>query len=108
MKDVIYEKDIKSIVITDGVASLKYTKQNKDSNLYDLRYNYVTSENEMCCPYCGRVWDASEGQVCADCNGEAREVYASETVTDMIYSMLEDECTVRIEFWNGTKKEYSL
>ena len=108
MKDVIYERDIKNVTITDGVASLKYTKQTKDSNLYDLRYQYITVENELYCQYCGRTWHTSEGEVCADCRGEAREVYESETVADMIYSMLEDECTVIIEFWDGKTKKYCL
>lgn len=90
------------------MASLKYTKQTKDSNLYDLRYKYVTMENELYCQYCGRTWHTSEGEVCADCRGEAREVYESETVVDMIYSMLEDECTVIIEFWDGKTKKYCL
>lgn len=79
------------------MASLKYTKQTKDSNLYDLRYKYVTMENELYCQYCGRTWHTSEG-----------EVYESETVVDMIYSMLEDECTVIIEFWDGKTKKYCL
>lgn len=108
MKDVIYERDIKNVTITDGVTSLKYTKQTKDSNLYDLRYKCVTMENELYCQYCGRTWHTSEGEVCADCRGEAREVYESETVIDMIYSMLEDECTVIIEFWDGKTKKYCL
>lgn len=108
MKDVIYERDIKKVTISDGTAGLTYTKQNKDSNLYDLRYQYATEQNEQFCQYCGKVWHVSEGNICQDCGGKAREVYESDTVVDMVYCMLEDGCTVTIDFWDGNVKKYEL
>lgn len=110
MKDLIYEQDIKKITITDGSASLVYTKRGRKSTLYDLRYYYDIGDSgtSRYCEYCGGTWDSSISNTCPECGGNARETYDAETVVDLVYTMLEDHCKVIIEFWDGKINNYNL
>lgn len=106
------EKDIREIAISDGSATIVYFKNKRNDTLYELEYQYDESEmtsNEQYCQYCGEFFlKQAEGYPCPCCHNHGARYYDKYEVRDMVYSMLQDGCSVKIITWRSRVIKVSL
>lgn len=105
----INEADINFVTITDGICIELFEKKEKGDTEYHITYSFSNvADNEAYCPKCGSRYLLSEHNVCPACEGKDDETISYEDISDMIYSCIEDDCTVTVELFGGESHTFSL
>lgn len=108
----VNEKDIREIAISDGLATIVYFKNTRNDTLYELEFQYDESEmasGEQYCQYCGEFFPKqAEGDPCPFCHDQGRRYSDKYEVRDMVYSMLQDGCSVKLITWHSRVINVSL
>ena len=109
-KTTIRERDIQEVIISDGGASVYYSKEKKSDMYYAMRYKYNTTDGETYCPYCGAQYKIGDGDEnhCPICDGKNREILDISQLPELVYAMLQDDCEVTITLWSGKSEKFVL